>query len=96
VSIEPVKRSRAIQLVLLASTAAVEGCGRRQCVDERDIVVEDRYCQQPYLATGHGYRFYNGGFFGSSPVGSSLRSSGTVRGVFGGAGEAAHGGGGGE
>jgi hypothetical protein len=90
-----VKKSRAVELILLASAAA--GCGRRQCVDERDIVVEDRYCQPPYPGGGaHGYRFYNGGFFGSStPVGSSVRNSGTIRGVFGGSGEAAHGAGGG-
>jgi hypothetical protein len=90
-----VKRSHAVQLILLASATA--GCARRQCVDERDIVVEDRYCQQPSILNGHGYRYYNGGFFSSSrPVGSSMRSSGTVRGVFGGAGESAHAGGAGE
>jgi hypothetical protein len=87
------KRSRAVQLILLASATA--GCARRQCVDERDIVVADRYCQQPYIPTGHGYRYYSGGFFSSNtPVGSSVRSSGTMRGVFGGAGEGAHAGGG--
>jgi len=63
-------------------------------VDERDIAVDDRYCKQPYIVNGHGYSYYNGGFFSSStPLGSSIHNSGTIRGVFGGAGASAHGGG---
>jgi hypothetical protein len=43
----------------------------------------------------HGYRYYNGGIFGSTvPMGSSVSASGTTRGIFGGAGESAHSGGG--
>jgi hypothetical protein len=93
-----VKRSQTIQLVLLVSSAAtLESCVRDQCVDERGIVVDNKYCQNLATGTGHGYRYYNPGFWGSSqPVGSSVYGdSGTVRGVLGGAGESAHGGEGG-
>ncbi|HEX4276091.1 MAG TPA: hypothetical protein VHZ74_12090 [Bryobacteraceae bacterium] len=92
------KRSRAVDLVLLVSSvAALDGCGRKQCVDERDIVVNDGYCQSQGVSSGlHGYRYYSGGFFNSTPAGGSVRDSGTVRGIFGGSGEGAHGGGAGE
>jgi hypothetical protein len=88
-----VKRSRAVQLVLLASAAAtLEGCARKQCVDENGTVVDVGYCQgtlppQPL----HGYRWYTS-FVGYRPLGSNIREEGTIRGIFGGAGEGVHGG----
>jgi hypothetical protein len=92
-----VKRSHTVDLVLLLSAAAtLESCSHQQCVDERDIVVNDNYCQSSNIPGPHGYRFYNGGWYGRVPIGGSVRdSAGTMRGVFGNAGEsAAHGGGG--
>ena len=88
------KRSRAVPLVLLASAiAALEGCGKEECVDENNVVVDDRYCQGTLPPGPHGYRLYNGGAFGYVPVGSSVSASSTTRGVFGGAGDGAgHGG----
>jgi hypothetical protein len=90
-----VKRSRAVDLILLTSAvAALEGCNRQQCVDENRMVVDDRICQNPSAYPGpHGYRWYSTSYFNSAPIGSRATSFGTVRGVFGGAGEAAgHGG----
>jgi hypothetical protein len=86
-----VKRSSAVHLVVLASAVVtLEGCGNRQCVDARNIVVDDRNCQ----TYSTGYHYYSGGS-GSAPVGSSADAPGTTRGVFGSAGDsAAHGGGG--
>jgi hypothetical protein len=90
-----VKRSRAVHLVLLASAvAALEGCSHQECVDRTNVVVDDRYCQGQAPAGSYGYRWYNGGAGGYVPVGSSVSASGTSRGVFGGAGDAAIGGGG--
>jgi hypothetical protein len=82
-----------VHLVLLASAAAaLEGCGKTECVDEHNVVVDSRYCQGSLPPAVHGYRWYNGGSFGYVPVGSSV---GTTRGVFGAAGESSsHGGGG--
>jgi hypothetical protein len=92
-----VKRSRAVNLILLTSAvAALEGCTRQQCVDENRVVVDDRICQNPsaYAGGGHGYRWYTTSYFNSAAVGSRATDAGTVHGVFGGAGEAAgHGGG---
>ena len=87
------KRSSAVHLVLLASAVvALEGCGNRQCVDEHNIVVDDRNCQ---TSSTTGYHYYSGGS-GSAAVGTSADAPGTTRGVFGSAGEsAAHGSGGG-
>jgi hypothetical protein len=83
-----------VHLVLLAAVA-LEGCGRQECVDEHNVVVDDRYCQGQLPPGGHGFRWYNGGASGYVPVGSTLSSADTSRGVFGAAGEsAAHGGGG--
>jgi hypothetical protein len=89
-----VKRSRAVNLILLTSAvAALEGCSRQQCVDENRIVVDDRICQHPSAYSGvHGYRWYSSSYFNSAPIGSRATPAGTVRGVFGSAGEA-HGGG---
>ena len=59
------------------------------------MVVDDRICQNPsaYSGGGHGYRWYTTSYFNSAPVGSTATPAGTVRGVFGGAGEASgHGG----
>ena len=91
------KRSHAVNLILLTSAvAALEGCTRQQCVDENRMVVDDRICQNPSAYPGfHGYRWYTTSYFNSAPVGSTATPAGTVRGVFGGAGEAAgHGSGG--
>jgi hypothetical protein len=99
-----VTRSRAVHLVLLVSSvAALEACSRRQqCLDQNNMVVDDRFCQGQAPVGSFGYRWYS--HSGSPmPVGShvSSSSSGTAHGVFGGAGDAAghasgHGGGGGE
>ena len=90
------KRSRTVQLVLLVTAVSLESCSHQQCVDEKGIVVDDRFCQTSNIPGPHGYRLYNGGWFsGSTPLGANVNESGTVRGVFGGAGDsAAHGGGG--
>jgi hypothetical protein len=90
-----VKRSRAVNLVLLTSAvAALEGCTRQQCVDENKMVVDDRICQHPSAYPGaHGYRWYTTDYFNSAPVGRRAPTVGTVSGVFGSAGDAAgHGG----
>jgi hypothetical protein len=92
-----VKRSRAVHLILLASVGALDGCNNRQCVDENGIVVDQGYCVGTLPPSGeHGYRWYSGSYFIHTPVGSSIRSTSTIRGVFGAAGEnaGAHGGGG--
>jgi hypothetical protein len=94
-----VKRSKEVKLGLLSSTAAILiGCGpgqHRQCVDQNQVVVDDRYCQQP---NSYPYRwyYYSGGRMyatqGSRATGGSFSapaSSGTVRGVFGGTAEGA-------
>jgi hypothetical protein len=88
-----VKRSKAVNLVLLASTAVtLEGCRKQECVDENNVVVDSKYCQGLLPPQGpHGYRWYNGSFFAYYPIGSNATSQ-TTRGVFGAAGDsAAHG-----
>jgi hypothetical protein len=90
-----VKRSRAVNLVLLTSAlAALEGCNRQQCVDENRVVVDDSHCRDPYAYPAtHGYRWYSTSYFNHLAIGSTAPASGTVRGVFGSAGDAAgHGG----
>ncbi len=91
-----VTRSRAVNLVLLVSSvAALEACSRRQCIDQNNVVVDDRYCGSQAPAGSYGYRWFTpSGSSGYVPVGSHVSpSSGTVHGVFGGAGDAAgHGG----
>jgi len=84
-----------VKLGLLSATAAILiGCGpgqHRQCVDQNQVVVDDRYCRQP---NPYPYRWYyysgrrmssgsraTGGSFGAPP------RSGTVRGMFGGTAE---------
>lgn len=83
-------------MLLTSAVAALEGCTRQQCVDEKRVVVDDRICQNPYAYPGlHGYRWYTTDFFNSASIGSRATPVGTVTGVFGGAGDAAgHGGGG--
>jgi hypothetical protein len=79
-----VKRSRAVHLVLLVSTAvAFENCGHGQCVDAHNIVVDDKYCHSSPAS----YHYFSGRS-GSVPIGSSVDPAGTTRGVFGAAGEA--------
>jgi hypothetical protein len=88
-----VKRSGAVHLVLLASAAVtLEGCRKQECVDENNVVVDYSYCQGslPPQAS-HGYRWYSPGLFGYYPIGSTVNGSGTTRGVFGAAGDGAHG-----
>jgi hypothetical protein len=88
-----VKRSSAVHLVLLVSaSAALEGCGRQQCIDRNNVVVDDRYCEGHAPAGSFGYRWYNSGSSGGVAVGTTVDpASVTVRGIFGAAG--AHGGG---
>ena len=88
------KRSHFVGIALLGVYAlALEQCSRNQeCLDQNNIVVDDQYCRQ----ASTGYRWF---YTHSSPgaIGSHVdASSGTVRGIFGGAGDAAggHGGGG--
>ncbi|HEY3825633.1 MAG TPA: hypothetical protein VGL82_13810 [Bryobacteraceae bacterium] len=90
------KRSRAVNLILLTSSvAALESCNRQQCIDRNNIVVDDRYCQGQAPAGSYGYRWYvRSGSSGSVGVGGHVDpSSGTAHGVFGSAGDAAGGGG---
>lgn len=102
------KRSRTIQLTLVASAAAVlTGCNEqpvRHCVDANNRVVDDRYCGGNGVAgRPGGFVWYYGGPRGYIPMGSTMSggslspqaapsSSGTSRGVVGHAGEAAAGG----
>lgn len=105
------RRSQAVQLVLFASViATLDGCGSpptRRCVDEYDTLADNRNCESSIYGGLHHYHYYYGGprgYFapGTRMTGGSAspgEGSGTVRGVFGGAGEGAHesgGGGGGE
>jgi hypothetical protein len=95
-----VKRSSAVHLVLLVSaTAALEGCGRQQCIDRNNVVVDDRNCEGQAPAGSVGYRWFNSGSSSGVAVGTTVDpASGTARGIFGAAGEAegGHGGGSGE
>jgi hypothetical protein len=95
-----VKRSHTVNIVLLtAAMAALDGCGRQQCIDRNNEVVEDRYCEGQAPAGSYGYRWYNSGSSSGVAVGTRVDpASGTERGVFGGAGDAAggHGSGGGD
>ena len=86
------KRSSAVQLVLLAAVA-LEGCGRQQCIDRNNVVVDDRYCEGQAPVGEYGFRWYNSGSSSGVAVGTTVDpASGTSRGVFGGAGDsAAHG-----
>ena len=87
------KRSNAVQLVLLVSAAgALEGCGRQQCIDRNNVVVDDAYCEGQAPAGSFGYRWYNSGASSGVAVGTTVDpASGTTRGVFGAAGDAAGG-----
>jgi len=101
------KRSRAVHLIVIASAAAaIESCGApppRHCIDGNNVVIDERICENPdQYPPSHGYHWYYGGSSGSAPVGSRVfggsssapgESAGTVTGVFGGAGDAASGGG---
>jgi hypothetical protein len=101
------RRSREVKLGLVSATAALLiGCGQgqyRQCVDQNQVVVNDRYCQQP---TPYPYRwyYYSRGSRMYAPSGghatggsySAPASSGTTRGVFGGTAEGHGAGGAGE
>ncbi|MBM4264077.1 MAG: hypothetical protein FJ143_10780 [Deltaproteobacteria bacterium] len=73
------KKSARVTLVLVSSLAAtfMNGCGgsddggdwveAKRCVDNHDVVVEDRLCEQPAEQRGshstahHVYRYYYGG-----------------------------------
>lgn len=88
------KKSYIVGLTLLGVyVVALEQCSRnQQCLDQNNVVVDDRSCQQ----TSTGYHWF---YTHSSPgaIGTHIDpSSGTTRGIFGGAGDAAgsHGGGG--
>ena len=88
------RRSHLVGIALLGVyVAALESCARRECVDQNNVVVDDRFCQGqsvPDYRWFHTYSSYGG-------IGTRVDpSSGTVRGVFGGAGEAASGHGAGE
>jgi hypothetical protein len=81
----------------VSAAAAVQGCGRQQCIDRNNVIVEDRYCEGHAPAGSFGYRWYNSGSTSGVAVGTAVDpASGTARGVFGAAGDAAHGGGSGE
>lgn len=86
------KRSHLVGIALLGVyVVALEECSRNQeCLDQSNVVVDDQYCRE----TSTGYHWF---YTHSSPgaIGSHVDpSSGTARGVFGGAGDAAgHGGG---
>lgn len=73
------KRTKEVRLGLLASTAAMMmGCGpqqpphydvHRQCVDQNQVVVADRYCEQQNGATStfdsspYRWYYYGGGYY---------------------------------
>jgi hypothetical protein len=88
-----VKRSHLVGIALLGVfVAALERCGgRRECIDQNNVVVDDGLCQNH----AGGYRWFYTYSSGNTYVGSHVNpSSGTDRGVFGSTGDAAgHGGG---
>ena len=92
------KRSRKVELILVAAAAAaLNNCdqGQRRCVDKNNIVSDPANCQNS--STGH-FHWYYGGNSGSAPIGAQVSGGSTdpsasTRGVFGGEGEA-HGAGG--
>ena len=72
------KRSRTIQLTLVASAAAVlAGCSEkpsRHCVDANNRVVDDKYCGGNGGVPGHtgGFVWYYGGPRGYIPFGTPM------------------------
>src|SRR3989442_271687 len=111
------RRSANIQIafVTMVAAAALEGCSAQQayhrdwqqCVDTRNVMVEDRLCDHP-AGVGMPYYFYHwlytprpyyrgdtilGGYATPRPNMTVARSSTTSRGGFG---SSAHGAGGGE
>jgi len=83
----------------VSATAVLEDCGRQQCIDRNNVVVDGRYCEGQAPAGLFGYRWYNSGSSSGVAVGTAVDpASGTARGVFGAAGDAAggHGSGAGE
>jgi hypothetical protein len=78
--------------LLASAAAALESCSHQQCVDQNNVVVDPGFCEGTlHPMGGYGYRWYTGG--GNYAVGSTVPATSTVRGVFGGAGDAAHSGG---
>lgn len=87
------KRSHIVGLTLLGVwAAALARCGGHQeCIDQNNVVLDDYACRQGTTGAHYFYTYNSPG-----AVGSHIdASTGTSRGVFGGAGDAAgHGGGG--
>lgn len=86
------KKSHVVGLTLLGVwAAALARCGGHQeCVDRNNVVISDQACRQASSGARWFYTYNSPG-----GVGSHIdASTGTTRGVFGGAGDAAgHGGG---
>jgi|SRR5579883_728929 len=110
------RRSRNIEIgfVSLVAAAALTGCDPnaayhrdwQHCIDQNNVVVEDRYCdQRGYSGGPHFYHWWyaprpyypgetmTGGYAAPRPSMEVARASGVSRGGFG---ASAHGGGGGE
>jgi hypothetical protein len=69
------KRSRAIQLTLVTSMASLlvscDNRPARYCVDNNQVVTDDKYCEDP-SASHYGYRWYYGGSHGPVANGTHL------------------------